>query len=228
MGRWPRRSRGALRAGWSPPPTDAASTPRVPRSPKPRLNFPKTSCSSTWSASAGNGAPATDRLNRITTSLTPAQPNEISRASMRGSAAAAAGRSALARPGPFGGLLTDRAPAGSPVIGLLMGCRARPWSEHLIIRVQVSPGAVILTDDMEELVRVLFIGDDWAEDHHDVELEDEGGRGSRGSGCRRAWRASPGCTRWSPSTRRPPGQSFRRSRWPGRWWWGSRPIAARG
>ncbi len=24
---------------------------------------------------------------------------------------------------------------------------------------------------MEELVRVLFIGDDWAEDHHDVELE---------------------------------------------------------
>ncbi len=53
---------------------------------------------------------------------------------------------------------------------------------------------------MEELVRVLFIGDDWAEDHHDVELEDEGGRGSRGSGCRRAWRASPGCTRWSPST----------------------------
>jgi len=57
------------------------------------------------------------------------------------------------------------------VIGLLMGCRARPWCEHLIIRVQVSPGAVILTDDMEELVRVLFIGDDWAEDHHDVELE---------------------------------------------------------
>ena len=25
-------------------------------------------------------------------------------------------------------------------------------------------------------MRVLFIGDDWAEDHHDVELEDEGGR----------------------------------------------------
>jgi transposase len=29
---------------------------------------------------------------------------------------------------------------------------------------------------VEELLRVLFIGDDWAEDHHDVELEDEGGR----------------------------------------------------
>jgi transposase len=27
-----------------------------------------------------------------------------------------------------------------------------------------------------ELLRVLLIGDDWAEDHHDVELEDEGGR----------------------------------------------------
>jgi hypothetical protein len=24
--------------------------------------------------------------------------------------------------------------------------------------------------------RVLFVGDDWAEDHHDVELVDEGGR----------------------------------------------------
>ena len=54
-----------------------------------------------------------------------APPNEISGAAMRGSAAAAAGRSALALPGPFGGLLTDRVPAGSPVTGLLMGCRAR-------------------------------------------------------------------------------------------------------
>jgi transposase len=29
---------------------------------------------------------------------------------------------------------------------------------------------------VEELLRVLLIGDDWAEGHHDVELEDEGGR----------------------------------------------------
>lgn len=28
---------------------------------------------------------------------------------------------------------------------------------------------------MEELLRVLFIGDDWAEDHHDVEIENEDG-----------------------------------------------------
>jgi transposase len=29
---------------------------------------------------------------------------------------------------------------------------------------------------MKELLRVLFIGDDWAEDHHDVEIVDEAGR----------------------------------------------------
>src|ERR1039458_3971252 len=38
--------------------------------------------------------------------------------SVGGSAAAAAGGSALTEPGPFGDLLTDRAPAGSPVTGL--------------------------------------------------------------------------------------------------------------
>jgi hypothetical protein len=27
-----------------------------------------------------------------------------------------------------------------------------------------------------EDVRVLFVGDDWAEDHHDVEVQDETGR----------------------------------------------------
>ena len=43
---------------------------------------------------------------------------------------------------------------------------------------------------------MLFIGDDWAEDHHDVELEDEGGRRLAGPGCRKGWRASPCCMRW--------------------------------
>jgi len=61
-----------------------------------------------------------------------------------GSAAAAAGGIALPLTGPLGGLLTDRAPAGSPVTGLLMGCRARLRREHLIIRLQVSPGAVFM------------------------------------------------------------------------------------
>ena len=40
----------------------------------------------------------------------------------------------------------------------------------------------------------LFVGDDWAEDHHDVELMDEAGRTLAGRGCPRAWWASPGCT----------------------------------
>jgi transposase len=48
--------------------------------------------------------------------------------------------------------------------------------EHLIIRLQGSPGAVIVSGYLEELLRVLFIGDDWAEDHHDVEIENEDGR----------------------------------------------------
>jgi len=33
----------------------------------------------------------------------------------------------------------------------------------------------------------LFVGDDWAEDHHDVEILDAGGNGWLGLGCRRAW-----------------------------------------
>ena len=51
--------------------------------------------------------------------------------------------------------------------------------EHLIIRLQVSPGAVsrVSGEALKELLRVLlFIGDDWAEDHHDIELEDDTGR----------------------------------------------------
>ncbi len=64
--------------------------------------------------------------DHLHTDLVESEPNEISRASMGGSAAAAAGGSALTEPDPpLGGLLTDRAPVGSPVTGLLMGCRAR-------------------------------------------------------------------------------------------------------
>ena len=48
--------------------------------------------------------------------------------------------------------------------------------EHLIIRLQVSPGAVFLSAFWRSCCTVLFIGDDWAEDHHDIELEDEDGR----------------------------------------------------
>jgi hypothetical protein len=65
--------------------------------------------------------------------------------SLEGSAVAAAGGSALSQPGPIRGPWRDRAPAGSPVTGLLMGCRARVSREHSIIRLQVSPGAVTLS-----------------------------------------------------------------------------------
>jgi transposase len=41
---------------------------------------------------------------------------------------------------------------------------------------QSLPGAASCQADTEELLRVLFIGDDWAEDHHDVELEGADGR----------------------------------------------------
>ena len=41
----------------------------------------------------------------------------------------------------------------------------------------------------------LFVGDDWAEDHHDVELMDATGRVlAQASGCQRAWPGWPGCT----------------------------------
>jgi len=40
----------------------------------------------------------------------------------------------------------------------------------------------------------LFAGDDWAEDHHDVELMDERGRVLARGGCRKGWPGWPGCT----------------------------------
>ena len=44
-----------------------------------------------------------------------------------------------------------------------------------LIRLQVFPGAVNLVRLLEEC-QVLFVGDDWAEDRHDLEIEDESGR----------------------------------------------------
>jgi len=59
---------------------------------------------------------------------------------------------------------------------------------------------------MEELLTVLlFIGDDWAEDHHDLEIEDETGRGWPRPACRRVWRESADYTHWSPNTPRRQG-----------------------
>ena len=37
---------------------------------------------------------------------------------------------------------------------------------------------------------MIFVGDDWAEDHHDVYLMDETGTGWRRGGCPKAWPGS--------------------------------------
>ena len=42
---------------------------------------------------------------------------------------------------------------------------------------------------------LLFVGDDWAEDNHDVELQDESGRVLARAKLPEASRVSPGCTR---------------------------------
>jgi hypothetical protein len=43
---------------------------------------------------------------------------------------------------------------------------------------------------------VLFVGDDWAEAHHDIEIENEEGRVLARRRLRRAWRGSRPCTSW--------------------------------
>ena len=77
-----------------------------------------------------------------------------------------------------------------------MGCRARPmWREHSFIRsLIVLPQAADGSDNWDGRGELLFVGDDWAEDHHDVELMDAAGRCWPRRGCRRGWPGWPGCT----------------------------------
>lgn len=58
-----------------------------------------------------------------------------------------------------------------------MGCRGRRTGrDHLSIRPWwISRGLPVLLPERGE-AWVLFVGDDWAEDHHDVEVQDETGR----------------------------------------------------
>ena len=80
-------------------------------------------------------------------------------------------------------LLTDRALSGVSgeldhcwdvvPTGRLTGCRC----EHCLIRSSmVLPQATAGQDRGWEGVLELFVGDDWAEEHHDVELMDPAGR----------------------------------------------------
>jgi transposase len=59
-----------------------------------------------------------------------------------------------------------------------MSCPLVVWREHCFIRsLRVLPHTLLAVMDVEEREkRLLFVGDDWAEDHHDVELMDSTGR----------------------------------------------------
>ena len=43
-------------------------------------------------------------------------------------------------------------------------------------------------------IELLFIGDDWAEGHHDVVAQDDAGKTLAGGGCRKGRTGSPGST----------------------------------
>jgi hypothetical protein len=82
---------------------------------------------------------------------------------------------------------------------------------------------------LKELLRVLlFIGDDWAEDHHDLELEDETGRRLAKA---RLPEGLEGVTRLHELVAQHAPADWavcRRRRSPAGWSSGSRPTAARG
>ena len=49
---------------------------------------------------------------------------------------------------------------------------------------------------------MIFVGNDWAEDHHDVYLMDEGEPAWGPGVSRKGSRVWPACMRWSPNTQR--------------------------
>ena len=68
----------------------------------------------------------------------------------------------------------------------------------------------------------LFVGDDWAEDHHDIEVMDEAGKVLAK---KRLPEGVAGMTQLHELIGRYLPEDARRMR---RWWSGSRPTAARG
>src|SRR3954464_15736343 len=56
-----------------------------------------------------------------------------------------------------------------------MTCPGSPVSTWPLVR-WLSPSTLPTAVSRPEGARMLFVGDDWAEDHHDVEVQDEGGR----------------------------------------------------
>jgi hypothetical protein len=75
-----------------------------------------------------------------------------------------------------------------------MSCPPRSWREHLTIRLRAVLQAADRMVERGERTRMLFVGDDWAEDHHDVEIQDENGKRLAKPACRKEFRGSPGST----------------------------------
>ena len=86
-------------------------------------------------------------------------------------------------------------------------------------RSRSSPGSVMMI--MKEEVGLLFIGDDWAEAHHDVEIEDDSGRLLAR---KRLPEGLAGITRLHELVAEHLDPEASRSRC----WWGSRRSAVRG
>ena len=59
-----------------------------------------------------------------------------------------------------------------------VSCPPKLWREHLSIRPPVFFSTLLKRDGRRGWRRsgLLFVGDDWAEDHHDVEVQDQAGR----------------------------------------------------
>jgi hypothetical protein len=53
---------------------------------------------------------------------------------------------------------------------------------------------------------MIFVGDDWAEDHHDIHVMDAGGHDWRRAACPKGSRASAGSTSWWVPTPRIPAR----------------------
>jgi hypothetical protein len=149
---------------------------------------------------------------------------------LKGSAAAAAGGSALSEPGPpFGGLLTDRAPSGSSGGWTADGVSCPLRREHLFIRSQGPRDAVEVSGKREgRRCRCCMSATTGLKIITISRSRTRRGDGSLEPGCRKDWRESRDCTYWWPSTRRASGQICRQSRSPPVWSWGSRPTAGRG
>src|SRR3954468_12353551 len=56
-----------------------------------------------------------------------------------------------------------------------MSCPPQWWREHLSIRSLTGSCGLLEPSSIME-VGLLFVGDDWAEDHHDVEVQDQDGK----------------------------------------------------